>query len=77
MGVLALQCPAPTHTSSSTAPLAHPQKQQRAYYYLWQLYHLSQDADAAQAQLAEAQVGSGSSRKSFDQRGAATSCCCC
>jgi hypothetical protein len=33
------------------------QKEDRAYYYLWQLYHLSQDEDTARAQLAEAQVG--------------------
>jgi hypothetical protein len=37
-------------------PPCAPQKQQRAYYYLWQLYHLSQDTDAAQTQLAEAQA---------------------
>jgi hypothetical protein len=36
-----------------------PQKEQRAYYYLWQLYHLSQDSDTARAQLAEAKVGCG------------------
>ncbi|GBF96626.1 hypothetical protein Rsub_09372 [Raphidocelis subcapitata] len=31
-------------------------KERRAYYYLWQLYHLQQDADAARAALAEAQA---------------------